>query len=337
MLNSNDKSRRLKSHHVEFLIIGGGLSGCTLGYILRQHGLDSIAVEAKPIEQMGKLCAGAVSKRVAREFDSVFGSGSFGSLGVRRIDVVHINSPGRANIVEQAHYVVNRIALDQFCLNRFLSVGGRIMDRTKLKEIDLRNKVIHCISANTGESFAIRYETLIAADGATSFVRKRLTGRRQSLMPALQGNVGLTETDMILDFADWEESYAWYIPQPDETAAVGITCWSTESQKSRQLLRSRLLSFLQKHALEMPTLHGAFIPTGKDILLEQDGVYFIGDAAGLATPRTGAGIRLAILSARKLAEVLMVGGNYQKSLIPTLEDIERRRQPNYWRTRYQTS
>lgn len=211
------------------------------------------------------------------------------------------------------------------------------MDRTKLKEIDLTNKVVHCTSVTTGKSFAIRYETLIAADGAASFVRKRLTGRRQSLMPALQGNVGLTEADMILDFADWEEGYAWYIPQPDETAAVGITCWNTESQKSRQMLCSRLSSFLQDHALEAPTLHGAFIPTGKDILLEHDGVFFVGDAAGLATPRTGAGIRLAILSARKLAECVVAGGDYQKSLNPALEDIERRGQPSYWQTWYQAS
>ena len=60
---------------------------------------------------------------------------------------------------------------------------------------------------------------------------------------------------------------------------------------------------------------GAFLPTGLDVLLRSGKrSYFVGDAAGLISNITGAGIQYALLSSRLLAEAFLGGTPYEEAM-----------------------
>ena len=71
-------------------------------------------------------------------------------------------------------------------------------------------------------------------------------------------------------------------------------------------------------------VRGAAIPTGDDILLEYGRrTCFVGDAAGLIAASSGAGIELAVTSARQLSESLLNGNSYTEAMKPKTDYIAR--------------
>ena len=61
-------------------------------------------------------------------------------------------------------------------------------------------------------------------------------------------------------------------------------------------------------------LKGTFLPSGNDVLLQKNNIYFIGDAAGLISPITGEGIYYALISSYKLSSAIFNNDCYKKSM-----------------------
>ena len=57
----------------EFLIIGAGAAGSTIGYLLRKAGKDVLALEMLDAQAKNKLCAGLLEPPAERAFFDVFG------------------------------------------------------------------------------------------------------------------------------------------------------------------------------------------------------------------------------------------------------------------------
>lgn len=167
----------------------------------------------------------------------------------------------------------------------------------------------------------IGFKTLIGADGANSCIRRIAAGRRPKVRASIQTEVPVFNQEMILDFQHEGRGYSWYIPHK-ETAMIGFMSWSCDTQLARARLVEELSRYETKYQLLNQTFLTSFIPTGNDVLLEYDGVYFVGDAAGLATPKTGAGIRLALESAVKLYLALSENKSYESLLGRELAYLE---------------
>ena len=60
-------------HRCEYLIVGGGLAGCSLGYLLRKSGADVLILERLDAKRKDKLCAGLTAEYGKEEFISIFG------------------------------------------------------------------------------------------------------------------------------------------------------------------------------------------------------------------------------------------------------------------------
>ncbi len=66
------------------------------------------------------------------------------------------------------------------------------------------------------------------------------------------------------------------------------------------------------------------MPSGDDVLLRTGKrTFFIGDAAGLIQPNTGAGIHYALLSAKLLAESFLQGDPYEEKMGPVAKNMTR--------------
>ena len=211
---------------------------------------------------------------------------------------------------------VERCELDTFVLDAFRECGGELVDRFHVRAIDFdQHRLEGTRDAEPQEPFA--YGTLIAADGVLSYVRKALTGSTPDAILSLETMVANTGAPLTMDYEDGFIGYSWYAPCGD-VAKLGCCAYAGEPD-----LDVRLRAFANQMDVEYETRRGAFIPTGSDILLERDGVYFIGDAASLIAPPSGEGIYHALHSARMLARALVNKASYRALMQPVVTEIRR--------------
>ncbi|MCR4705901.1 MAG: FAD-dependent monooxygenase [Lachnospiraceae bacterium] len=66
----------MREYSCETLIIGAGLAGATLGFLLRQAGKDVLMLELLDVKEKDKLCGGLMTGRTVLQFDEIFGQAS---------------------------------------------------------------------------------------------------------------------------------------------------------------------------------------------------------------------------------------------------------------------
>jgi flavin-dependent dehydrogenase len=307
--------RRIRT---EYLIAGAGLAGSIAGFLLKQAGADVLALEILDAKMKDKLCGGMMEDVVMERLGRVFGSEIYDILRPMPVPELCLRYAGRERRLPILHYALPRKRLDDYCLARYLEAGGRLLDRTAIRELDDSAGIALCHDLRTGEAFEAEFGRIIGADGAMSAVRRLLTGRKQRTGIALEGVVPLTVKDSIFEFLNGNTGYSWYITQGN-AAVAGCGTFSGGAE----VCRKGLAAFCKNLGIEAPrTVRGAAIPTGDDILLESGRrTLFAGDAAGMVEGLTGAGIGHAVVSARLLAQSLLEGESYTEIMRPLTEYI----------------
>ncbi len=313
----------MREYSCEILIIGAGLAGATLGFLLRQAGEDVLMLELLDAREKDKLCGGLMTGWTALQFDEIFGQGSFDTLSPMRMDYILKRYDGYELQEEFDLRTLPRKRMDDCALDRYLAPEGRLLDRIAVRRIDDETGLAACDDMRSGEQVTIRFERLVGADGAASATRRLLTGRHQNVRGTLEGVVPLYGRDVILDFHKTGIGYSWYIPQ-GEAAVVGCGFELSEKEDKPAIMRASLHAFCQRMQIEAPqTLRGALLPTGDDVLLRTGRrTFFIGDAAGLIHGFLGAGIQYALYSARMLAQSLLEDTSYEETMKPCKEEVE---------------
>ena len=148
-------------------------------------------------------------------------------------------------------------------------------------------------------------------------MRKALTGRPPDAILSLEATVANTGAPLTMCYEDGFIGYSWYAPCGD-VAKLGCCAYADDSD-----LDARLRAFAGQMGVEYDRRRGAFIPTGSDVLLERDSVYFLGDAASLIAPPSGEGIYHALHSARMLARALVNKASYRALMQPVVTEIRR--------------
>ena len=303
----------------DVLIVGGGAAGCVLGYLLRNAGLNVLIAELRDAKSKEKLCAGLLDPFACNEIETVYGPGALDELGMLAIPAIRGICQGVALERPIAMHALPRKDLDDWFMRRFLKSGGRVADRLKLIAIDKGTQRARFRDLRNDTMVQVDYRTLVGADGASSAVRRILTGRKQRVCPSLEGVVPMTENAFVMSLAPGKLGYCWYIPRGAD-ATVGCAYHGKSALECRELLSL----FCTEMGIEMPALRGAPIPEGDDVMLRADEhAWLVGDAAGLILPLYGGGIQYALYSARKLAESLTGGTPYEQSMSWVLKDIAR--------------
>lgn len=302
--------------HVDFLIIGAGLAGSTCAYLLKQAGCDVMLIERLDVETKSKLCAGLVTPRAMCELNNIFDIIP-NNLYKSQFGDMHCLAAGiSVNLHEIQMRCVERRELDRFALDAYRDIGGKLLDRFHVRSIDVANKQITGMLDEKDEH-AFSYDTLIGADGVLSFVRKKLTGSSPDAILSLETTVANTGAPLTMCYEDGFIGYSWYAPCGD-VAKLGCCAYAGDPD-----LDARLSAFSAQMGVSYDRRRGAFIPTGSDVLLERDGVYFLGDAASLIAPPSGEGIYHALHSARMLAHALVNKASYRALMQPVVAEIRR--------------
>ena len=193
-----DGSQNVK-HKTEFLIVGAGAAGCSLGYLLKKAGAEVLVLERQDEATRAKLCAGILEARAEQAFTSVFGM-SVDEAGLAPMNLEYFNlrcgthelpratkersASGRESVSESkpnglgsspdgyfkksgkllAKIILNqavgydlnkngtfrtlpRKRLDDFIRDRYLSLGGKLLDCTVIRSVNEVAGVAQCISS----------------------------------------------------------------------------------------------------------------------------------------------------------------------------------------------
>ena len=304
-----------------YLIVGAGLAGCTLGYLLRKAGADVMALERYDALNKDKLCAGAMVEKTFKLLAGIFGEDVREALHPAYINGIRLRLKGLELRRNNVHGMIAmpRKQLDDYALCRYLNAGGKLLDRVSVKVVDSVTREAICENLRTGRRFTIHFETIIGTDGAASSVRRLITGKKPAVIPCFEAQVPKISNEILMTYQFGKVGYAWYIPQT-EHATVGAGFWNSTTAFCRESLHS----FLQEISLNVDSraIRGAFLPSGDDILLHVgENAYFAGDAAGLIHPMSGAGIHYALFSAKCLAKALTGGTGYEDAMSPWTEEI----------------
>ena len=71
--NGIRQSLQTGTRKTEYLIVGAGAAGCTVGYLLKKAGADVLLLKMQDARKRFKLCAGILENRAAAAFHDIFG------------------------------------------------------------------------------------------------------------------------------------------------------------------------------------------------------------------------------------------------------------------------
>ena len=295
-------------HYFDVAIIGAGPAGTTFARELAARDPNArILLINGQTEQNAKPCGGLLSpdaQKVLAEFALTLPNAVLADPQIFSVHTIDLGS--QVTRLYQRHYLnMDRLAFDRWLLSLVPSsvcvIGGRCTKITRTEDFTLQ------VQAESGMQ-VYRARTLVGADGASSIVRRQFFKIQPYKYVSVQqwfatADPAIPAYACIFD-KQTSDSCSWLIRKDDCTVFGGAFSKSGsratfEAQKAR----------LEQHlgiSLGKPTKTEACQVCSprkrRDFITGKDGVYLLGEAAGLISASSFEGISSAMLSGRMLAE-----------------------------------
>lgn len=289
----------------DVIVVGSGPAGSTAAYHLGEAGFNVLVIEKESLPRY-KTCGGGLSTRFLREyfpfsFDPVVSSDVKAmSYDMGDFSVTIPVRPGEIGMVMRSdldRYILSHARIDLQQADAVTHI------EEKMDEI--------LVTTKSGKTFHARY--LIGADGANSMVAHAVGLRKQKeLVAAIEVEAQVDAQTLqnfqsrpVFIFGELPYGYLWIFPKQDHLS-VGIAAMHPAHGE----LQSRLKSVMKRYGIliENVPLHGHPIPVyTRRQPISTRRVLLVGDAAGLADPLSGEGIRYAIKSGRLASQAIISG------------------------------
>ena len=312
-------------HDCEVLIAGGGPAGSTCAWKLRQAGLDVIVMD-KAVFPRDKVCAGWITPQViedlALDVNDYRARRTFQPITGFRVGLIGGDRALETQYERPVSYGIRRCEFDDYLLQRS---NARLLLGTPVTKIrrDGRHWIVN-------ES--VRASILVGAGGHFCPVARTLSGEsdRAPVIAAQEvefvmeasAPAAVAEDVPELYFCEDLKGYGWCF-RKEGYLNIGF---GRLGSKALPKQTAEFVDFLKTKG--RISRNGSWRWKGHAYLLAgdtgrapvADGVMLIGDAAGLAYPQSGEGIRPAIESGLMAASTIVAaGGSYGRERLETYE------------------
>ena len=299
----------------DVLIVGGGPAGTACAWKLKEYGISPLILDKEKFPRE-KLCAGWITPHVFHLLKDVPGNYPY---GLTRFSSFRIT-------VKQSHFT---LPVNQFAIRRY-EFDNWLLKRS---EAEIHSHQVKEIKHENGayiidDMYAA--PILIGAGGTYCPVRKYLTPwddqDQENLIVAVEQEFPYSYTDNrchLWFLQNGLPGYSWYVPKSGEYLNIGIGGKAAKLKEKSSSIREHWNLFIEQ-LQNLGLVDGdTFHPWGHSYYLNhkshethRDGIYLIGDAAGLATKDMGEGIGPAIQSGILAAKSIAQKKFYKLSSIP---------------------
>mgnify|MGYP002788761232 CR=1 FL=1 len=282
----------------DVLVVGLGPGGGAAAAAAAAAGLHVIAVERKRVIGLPVQCAEFIPMPLSRHATAA------GVLAQRISGMTSVLPSGAAVGTPFSGLMVDRAAFDRALAQAAAAAGAALHVASGLAALDHASRIARIKSADGERS--VHYQVLIAADGPHSTVARLLGMPQLPTVNTRQYTVPLkrpfSDTDIWLS-PDYPGGYAWLFPKGDR-ANLGLgmdPAVEADMKTPLDLLHAKLVAEGRVGADIYARTGGAIPVGGLRATLAADSLLFVGDAAGLTHPITGAGIAAAVASGEAAA------------------------------------
>lgn len=324
------------------IIVGGGVAGCTAGYIIAQAGLEVLIVERGNFCGAKNMTGGRLYSHSLNKIFPDFSQSAPVERKVTKERISFMTSDSAVTLDFQSErigqqskdsYVVLRSDFDRWLAGKAEEAGAVLAEGILVDELIVRDNKVVGIKAGDEEMEA---DVVILADGVNSLLTQK-TGLRKEINPHHVA-VGAKEVIQLsksviedrFNLKD-EEGLAWlfagsctdgmvgggFLYTNKESISLGLVCSLGHIGQSEYTIPQLLENFKQ-HPTIQPLVKGGkiieysghLVPEGGYSMIPKlygDGVLVVGDAAGLVI-NTGymvRGMDLAIASAEAAAQAVI--------------------------------
>jgi geranylgeranyl reductase family protein len=293
-------------------IVGGGPAGAFAAYLLAKQGARVTLFD--PSHPREKPCGGGVTGRALALVAPVLGFATVPAVSIAsgRFDVTSDRSAAVALhdhgfSADSSLLVVSRAQFDRALLDGAVAAGATLREE----------RVTHVETSATGAlvktaAGTLKADYLLGADGANSFVRRRLSKQFTREQLSIATGVfahGVSSSEILVRFVPNPQGYIWSFPRRDHLAiGIGAQASDTQSGPLRDILSHWLNETkvaadarLEWYSWPIPSLQ---VEDFDHERAAGDRWMLLGDAGGLVDPLTREGIFFALRSAQMATAAL---------------------------------
>ena len=318
------------------VVVGGGPAGSTCARVLHRAGWNVVVIDRARFPR-DKVCAGWVTPGVFRLLE--LDPGEYRATGLTIQDIRGFRTsvlgaePVATHYPHIVSYGIRRFEFDHYLLTRS---GACVRPGTSLTMLE-RRRDRWIINGD------LSTRVVVGAGGHFCPVARHMRGDIDTVRPvvAKEAEFRLRRASTVdpdvpeLFFCRDLEGYGWCV-RKGEYLNIGIG--RRENADFNEHVRE-FIEFLRRHgkaeaAGEVRWCGHAYLASGTGPRpLTADGMLVVGDAAGLAYPESGEGIKPAVESGRIAAETLVAAGKlFDREALSPYEATMRRRYPTARRT-----
>lgn len=292
----------------DVIVAGGGPAGAITAWHLASAGMKVAVVDASRFPR-DKACGGGVQVRAEKwipfEWRSVVRS------EIRRADFSYkLTERFTRHYADPLVYCVLRTEFDKLLLDAARRAGAAVFEGVRVSAVEPGPESV-TVKTAAGD---LRARYAVGADGANSVVGRWLNERRNFFwqaaiymeLPTGPLRAQPPEDALRIDWASLPSGYAWLFPK-DDYVNIGAGCPVPLAKSLRQYLRGFLAAegLMDPGAVEDLKPSGHLLPTlTHRTIAAGNGLFLVGDAAGLVEPLTGEGICYACHSGALAAKAL---------------------------------
>lgn len=316
----------------EIVVVGAGPAGSSAAREAALAGLRPLLVEKDDSPGAHNVCGGVAAYGYRRKLeltDDVVEREIWRT--VVRVDGANFEfNSGRPTQIS-----FRRAVFDSFLAEQAVQAGAELLTSTRVVGVDPSSRRIELKNLVTGREHEMGAQIIVFADGPATLAADALgIGHRpgpntiRAVIMELEGKYEDGETmEFVVDTSARNTGYFWIFPKRG-FVQVGVGGILHDNSKP---FGEQLVQFINRRSnlRERKLLHkvAGLVPCERSRHLVADGAMVAGDAAGLASPLTGGGIGIALISGeiagRVAASAVKSGSGDRRALLPYAKRLQR--------------